>query len=496
MKRRKFITTTTAGLLGLSLPTLANSPDKQNRQSPTLPDRHFQQLFIGTPVLPEYLYEHGIGRCLDEMQEWAGIDTVMTFSHDHVFRQYEKNFAPKKDKKGRPLTSLWVKTNPKYYSDPALQGKTPDTKYAGGDILDDLYAEAKPRKMKVYARILEPYMITGIIPGFEKFAEVDANGQKGRNVCFNHPGYIAYWDSVVEDLVRTHPYLDGFKFGQERGGPLLSSLGKKNVGTCFCEHCLAIAKEQGYNAKRARQGLLAIQAYGLAIKAGEKPVDGNFVTFLRLLSEYPDVLSWERLWMNSREAQRKRIYQKIKEIDRSIQVGWHIDHGMTWDLITRATWDYSTMGPYSDWLSVAVYFDSMGRRSMKHYEHNYNSILFGDADEAYSYPMYLSMLGYDPEKQASLETHRKHDTAFSSDYVYQECRRAVLAVDGAAQVHARPGFDMPGYDCQITPQQVYQAVTKALESGVDGLWCGREWDELKIENIKAFGKAVKDWQKR
>jgi hypothetical protein len=178
-----------------------------------------------------------------------------------------------------------------------------------------------------------------------------------------------------------------------------------------------------------------------------------------------------------------------------MQVGWHIDHGMTWDLITRAFNDYRTMGPYSDWLSVAVYFDSMGRRSLNHYEQNYKKILFGDADEKYSYPMYLSLLGYDPETEPSLEAHRQHDTAFSSEYVYRECKRAVTAVNGAAKVYARPGFDMPGYDCQVTPRQVYQAVTRALEAGVDGLWCGREWDEIKPESARAFGDAVRDWNR-
>ena len=52
---------------------------------------------------------------------------------------------------------------------------------------------------------------------------------------------------------------------------------------------------------------------------------------------------------------------------------------------------------------------------------------------------------------------------------------------------------MPGYDCNVTPQEVYKATTKALEAGVDGLWCGREWDELKPENAQAFGNAVRDY---
>ena len=97
-------------------------------------------------------------------------------------------------------------------------------------------------------------------------------------------------------------------------------------------------------------------------------------------------------------------------------------------------------------------------------------------------------------KEPSIEEHRKHDTPFSSEYVYNECRRAVLDVNGKAKVYARPGFDMPGYDCNITPVQVRGAVRSALQAGVDGLWCGREWDELKPENAQAFGDTVRDWK--
>lgn len=486
MHRRSFILKTTAGVVGLSSITSVYS----------FTANAIKPMFIGTPVLPEYLYENGIANTLNAMQDLVGINTVMTFSHDHVFNQYRKDFKPKTDHEGNPYTNIWVKTDPAYYSNPLWADKDLSPKYAKLDVLDELQNEAAARNMDVYARILEPYVITGAIPGFEDFAEVDANGESGRNVCFNHPGYMDYWDSVVEDLVRSHPYLKGFKFGQERGGPILSSLGSKKPGTCFCEHCLRKAKNRGINTENARSGLIAIQEFGNKINSGEHPGDGNFVSFLRLLIEYHDVLAWEQFWMDSREDQRKRIFAKIKNINEGIQVGWHIDHGMTWDLITRATWDYSKMSPYSDWLSTAVYFDSMGRRSTRHYEKFYQRILFGDAGEEYSYPMYLSFLGYDPELQPTLEQHRQHDTSFTSDYVYKECKRAVDAVKGGAKVYARPGFDMPGYQCNNTPEEVYNATTAALKAGVDGLWCGREWDELNPENARAFGNAVRDWKSK
>lgn len=501
MKRRKFILKAGMGAAGVGLGATGMGLNAAGLGPDTIPFTQGRttagskkdELFIGTPVLPEYLFEKGIAETLDAMQELAGIKTVMTFSHSHVFRQYNKDFAPKTDAEGHPLTDLFIKPGQQYYRNKHMMGLSEGLKYSGRDVLNELYPEARKRRMEIYARILEPYRITGAIPGFEAFAEIDAGGEKGADVCFNHPGYIAYWEDVINDLVRSHPFLHGFKYGQERAGPLHQAL-NGHVGTCFCEHCMKLAKKRQIDMDNARKGIFALRDYSRRIGEGETPHDGKFVLFFRILSKYPHLLSMERLWMDSREQQRVRMYRQIKKINPFIQVGWHIDHGMTWDPFTRAIDEYSRKGRYSDWLSIAVYFDSMGRRSMNHYNKRYRNMLFGDADPDHTYPMYLSILGYDPENQPPLKAHEQHDTAFSSDYVYSECLRAVKNVNGGAKVYARPGFDMPGYECNVQPEDVHAATTAALRAGVDGLWCGREWDEIKPGNAAAFGKAIKDWK--
>ena len=489
MNRREFIKTTALKSAGASLLGSVAVPNVRANPSSRMIDP--RRMLVGTLVIPESIIEDGISESLDRMQELAGINTVMTFTHRHVAQQYRPGNAPPTDRDGNELTNVWVRSNPERYAHPALQGKNLNARYADFDILDALRDEAHPQGMRVYARILEPYVITGAIPGFEEWPEVNALGEPTDHVCFNHPGYIRYWDSVIDDLIQEHPWLEGFKFGQERGGPLLESLAKNRPGKCFCPHCRTLARKRGLDIENARRGFIAVQDYGERIRAGEELFNGRFVEFLRLLVNYPTLLPWEQFWMDSREDQRRRIYARIKSIQPGCQVGWHLDHGMTWDLVSRATADYSTLGSHSDWLSVALYFDSMGRRSLGHYERNYRDILLGDATEDISYPMYLSLLGYDPRRQPSLDQHRAHDTAFDPEYVYAECRRVVNEVKGAAQVHARIGFDMPGYDCNVMPDQVRTAVDFAFRAGVDGFWVGREWDELTTKNIRAYGEALR-----
>ncbi|RMG54604.1 MAG: hypothetical protein D6722_28830 [Bacteroidetes bacterium] len=489
MNRRNFVQKAALGSAALLAPNPFRALARRGDGIP------LDQLFVGTMIIPSALYAKGVAATLDEMQALAGINTVMPFTHTHVGRQYRADYRPFEDADGHPLTDIYVRTHEAYYPDPRWADRGPATRYADRDVIDELVEAGASRGIQVYGRILEPYVITGVIPGFEVFAEEDALGAPGDHVCFNHPGYIAYWEAVIEDLVRSHPQMAGFKFGQERGGPLQNALEGKVV-TCFCPHCLRKARQQGLDAEEARQGFLALKQFSDQVRAGEAPPNGRFMTFFRTLSDYPELLAWERFWMQNREDQRRRMYAQIKRIRPSVQVGWHIDHSMGWALGMQAFWPYEQMGPYSDWLSIALYFDSFGRRSKGHYDRLYKDLLFGDADPALSYPMYLSILGLDPAQEPAYVAHAAEDTEFSDEYVYREVRRAVTTVAGKAKVYGRLGFDMPKYDCDIQPEQVYQATTRMFEARVDGVFCGREWDELQPKNAEAFGKAVRDYLKR
>ena len=175
---------------------------------------------------------------------------------------------------------------------------------------------------------------------------------------------MGYWDSVIEDLIVSHPNLHGFKFGQERGGPFFESL-KDNPATCFCEHCQKKAKKAGIDVEEARKGFNAMREYARAAHEGKKPINGFFTTFLQILAEYPAVFKYEKFNKASREAQRQRMFYQIKKLNPDVQVGWHIDHSMSWSLGMKAFWEYDEMHEYSDWLSIALYFGSSGSQILQ-----------------------------------------------------------------------------------------------------------------------------------
>ena len=154
--------------------------------------------------------------------------------------------------------------------------------------------------MQVYARILEPYVITGAIPGFDQFAEIGADGQQGRNVCYNHPGYIGVLE--IGNRMISSTATQNWRVsnsGRKGRGPLQDAINGK-FSTCFCEHCAKLAKARNLDINEARNGFLALKAFSDTAKNEGRPVDGYFISYFRILSQYPEVLAYERFMKGSR----------------------------------------------------------------------------------------------------------------------------------------------------------------------------------------------------
>jgi hypothetical protein len=67
----------------------------------------------------------------------------------------------------------------------------------------------------------------------------------------------------------------------------------------------------------------------------------------------------------------------------------------------------------------------------------------------------------------------------------------VASANGKTKIYAGVGFDVPGSP-RDTPESVYQATRKALEAGASGVVASREYEEMRLENLEAFGRAVRE----
>jgi hypothetical protein len=81
--------------------------------------------------------------------------------------------------------------------------------------------------------------------------------------------------------------------------------------------------------------------------------------------------------------------------------------------------------------------------------------------------------------------------------VIRETKRA--AANAGARMKIYPGIDVDiptgPNEKKTTPDDVYGAVKGALESGAHGVILSRKYSEMRLDNLKAAGRAVRDLAK-
>jgi hypothetical protein len=472
-----------------------------DEQSPPAAQAQAQaERFIGIQMGPHTMLDEGIERCLDLIQRTAGVNAVMTYSHAfHAdLRKPVKFLAPDhgitpRENRGR-LPSVWVKHHDSAFRDTSLRIRAtdPSLEYAQRDLFTEMLKPARQRGMKVYARILESS--GSAIENFQKVVTVDVYGKPTRVGCWTHPEYKAFWIAIATDLFQSYD-LDGFQWGAERMGPLMNVILPWNDGapTCFCEHCRARGRAKGIDADRAREGFEQLYVYVRGLMAGrEKPADGIFTGFLRILLRYPEILAWEYQYRLSREEVMQAMHAAIKRVKPSADVGWHVDHQpSSWDLVYRAELSYADMAPYSDYIKFIAYHDVLGPRIRWWYLERLQKTVLGELSLDESLNLYYDLFGYDKTKEPTVD-HLERD-GFSSDYVARETKRSVASAAGKTKIYTGIGFDVPwgSEHLPARPEVVEDSVVKAFENGASGIVISREYEEMRVPNLEAVGRAVR-----
>ena len=487
MNRREFIETS-AGAMGAAMLPLSESPRVQAASRP-----------IGIQVGAVSFLDEGADRVLDILSETAAVDTLFlaAFTYgrgiggrqprgsalpDHGKQEYDDNYHG----------GIFATPHPQYYKNTSiLPQKAPD--HPDYDVIGDVLPRARKRGMKVIAWYEDVFR--NDVPGIDKAFEVDVHGKPAARVCYRNPNTMNFWLGLTEDFLRSYP-LDGLMFGSERQGPLNAAIGASHGGGaapgtvgCFCPHCLEAAKKEGINAERARQGFLALERWVGGLKSGQRPVDGAFVTFWRVLVEYPEVLAWERQWNEGLRDTYRAMYRKAHEVAPTKPMGWHIWHTNSFAPFYRAEQDYAAMAGYSDFLKVVMYHNCGGPR-MATYIRNINATLFADLT-----PEQTTEVTYRIQQYGGEAPLDKLATAgLSADYVMRETRRAVAGAGGKIKIWPGIDIDIPTGEKEkkSTPEDVYQAVRAAVQGGADGILLSRKYSEMRLDNLRAAGRAARE----
>jgi hypothetical protein len=456
--------------------------------------------FVGIQMGPHTILDEGIDRCLDLIQETAAVNAVMIYSHAFhgdlrkplPLLAADHGIAPRANRS--PLPSVWVRHHDTYFRETTLRIKptNPALEYANRDLFAEVQKPARARGMKVYARILESS--GSAIDGFAKVATIDVTGKPTPVACWANPEYRNLWGGIAEDLFRSYD-LDGLQWGAERMGPLMNVILPWNdrPPTCFCEHCRARGRAAGIDPDRAREGFTKLYEYVRGLLANQpKPADGVFTGFLRLLLRYPEMLGWEYQYRLGREDVMRGMYEAAKRAKPDVQVGWHVDHQpSSWDLVYRAELSYAEMAPYSDFIKFIAYHDVLGPRIRWWYLDRFQKTILGEIPLEESLSLYYELFGYD--KTAEPTVDRLEPDGLSPEYVARETKRSVASAAGKTKIFPGIGFDVPWGSNHLAanPDEVQAAVVKAFAAGADGIVVSREYEEMRIANLRAVGRGVR-----
>lgn len=442
------------------------------------------------------LADEGIPEVLDILQETARVNTLFFASYtfdrgtggrqieghpfpDHGIQEYDLDFRG----------GNFAKANPKFYQGTFLHDfRAPD--FGDRDFLEEIIPQAKYRNMKTFCWINEnPYApIPKHVPNFSKVLEVDCYGIPTTTPCFNNPDYHNFHLSLVEDYCKSYD-MDGIAWSSERQGPLGNMIGggwsHKGIG-CFCEHCRALAKERGINWSRAIAGYRALDDFFTKARKDRRPNDGYFITFWRLLLQYPEILAWEKLWTDGLLDMQKAIYGAVKAIDHSMRVGWHVMHLLSFSPLYRAEQDYDDLRRFSDFIKIATYKNCAGPRFAFFVRNLCETILKDVAPSALLDPMYR-ILGVDEANLASLPK-----VGFSAEYLRRETARAVRGAGGNVEIWSGIDIDIPteADEKRTEPGDVKESIVAAFAGGASGVVLSRKYSEMGLANLAAVGEAL------
>ena len=495
LSRRDFLKTTLAASAAASLAPANMSGADGGANRAAIPPR-----MIGLQIGSISFVDEGVEQVLDILQTRSAVNTLFlttfTYGRGLAGRQIPGQPFPDHGKQESDEATFhggnYATPHPEYYSKTSLkETRAPD--HGDLDILTAVLPAAKKRGLKVFCSCEDAWRTS--VPGFSEVAEVDLNGRKTGSQCLFHPDVQAFWTALVTDYCRSYD-IDGVLFFNERNGPLLNALGASHAQsiasgrvTCFCEHHRAAGARLGIDMDRAKAAYRKLDEFIQQALTGQRPTDGYFVEFWRLLVENPEIIAWDRLFDVGKHQVLSNVRAAVKAVRPSLQVGFHIEHVNSFNPIFRATRRYEDLADKADFLKVVVYNNCGGER-YAHFIQNIGSTVFRDVpkDELLRFNNHLLNYG----EEAKLEDLAK--TGLSPDYVARETKRALAGVQGKSKV-------LPGIDIGIptgkqsrkaSPEDTYAAVAAGLKAGADGVILSRKYSEMQLANLSAAGKAVRD----
>lgn len=453
---------------------------------------------VGIQVKPFAWRDEGTEQVLDILQKSGAVNTVFAYTYDTDPNRLQPNSRRKLPGHGKygdggktRLGGAFFNYDPRYFSDTFIKHfRVPSND--NWDVILAVAPKAAARGMDFFAWDYNnafPQMMH-YVPRYSEVAEIDIDGRRTTNPCFNHPAYRAFQTGKVECYLSQYgEHIRGVMWGCESMGPLDNMIGGDfaTLGvTCFCSYCLAKAKDRDLSPERAKEGYRTLRI--LFAPETPRPADGYFVEFWRTLLAYPEILGWQNLWMDSYRGMRAELYGTAKGIAPEKPFGFHMMQNGTFSPFYSAGEDYSLTRNYADFVKVATYNNAGGPR-MARLVDRLCATIFRDSNTEQLLPVYYAMMGYH-------EGTREHiiPGGLSPDYVTASTKRILTDVQGRTQVYPGVDIDVPtdNGEKHTAPSDVSQAVKVAIAAGAQGVVLSRDYSEMHLENLAAAGEGLRE----
>jgi len=469
----------------------------------TAPKPDPAEKFVGIQVSPISFIDEGVDTVLDTLKDrvgvnvlmlgtvsWLGLKTGRSISHE--LDGWPDHGVPE------PFTmkgGAYFDPDPRYYQNTLIKDfRAKDEEMEGIDILDLVIPEARKRGMKVYPELMEPFFkyaghgsVNSIdIPNLAQVMEVDVFGRRKDEPSTSNPDYRTWMHSMIEDQVRRYD-IDGLMWCNERNSPLDQLIQGQAPGD-FSEASRDEAIRRGIDVEACRRGLIKMYEFMQAAIAGEEFDDGAFITFLRVLMENPEILIWERFWLERNKDLDRELYGLVKWCKPNLPFGLNVWNRNHFNLFRRAQWPWAEQTMYSDWVKPITYQHQSGEIWHKEFGFFQKTIL-RDFEPVAAAAVMAKVLGLNeaPLDQV-VQTGMDPDT-----YVYGQCADALRGVHGRAKVYMGLGIDAPRVradQAKCTPDIAYRSVMATYRAGGHGVVLSPNYASMHLTNLDGVAQAL------
>lgn len=459
--------------------------------------------FVGIQISPISFIDEGVDAVLDTLQNRVGVNVLMLGTVSWLGLKTGRSISHKIDGwpdhgVAEPFTMMggaYYDPDPRYFQNTLIKDfRARDPEMAGKDILDIVLPAAHARGMKVFVELMEPFFKYAghgsanavDIPNLAQCLEVDVYGRMRDEPSTSNPHYRNWMHGLVEDQVRNYA-LDGLMWCNERNSPLDQMMQGQAPGD-FSAASVAEAVSKGIDVEACRRALIEMHRFFQAARAGEDFADGAFITFLRMLLQHPEVLIWERFWLERNKDLDRELYGMVKWLKPDLPFGLNVWNRNHFNLFRRAQWPWAEQTIYADWVKPITYQHQSGEIWHKEFGFFQKSIL-RDFDPVQAAGVMAQILGITADPldrviQAGLDP----DT-----YVKDECARTLRGVEGRAKVYMGLGIDAPRVredQAACTPDIAYRSVMATYRAGGHGVVLSPNYASMKLTNLDGVARAL------